>query len=211
MKFYYSTATCSTIAHIAIAEAGLKVEPVEVSWRRKLNVEELAKVNPLGSVPALELSNGKKLTQNIAILEYISEQAPAAKLFPAHGTFERSQVMSWLSFASSDFQRLFGPILMANRLTSIEAAQREVKDYGLKSLEKYLEHINSSLEGKEYIVGNSYTAADIALFVLIGWCKWAEVKVSPYKNIMPYMKRIYQRPAVQKVLASEELLDYLPS
>ncbi len=50
---------------------------------------------------------------------------------------------------------------------------------------------------------------DAALFTILGWVKWVEFSTKSLPNVQSYMKRIYQRPAVQKVLKSEGLLDYL--
>ena len=209
MKFYYSTATCSTLAHIALEEVGVKFTPIEVSWKRNVNVEALNQVSPLGAVPVLSV-DGKVLTQNAAILEYIADGNPSLGFLPKAGTFERAEAMSWISLATADLQKSFGPILGAQRLTSIDAAKTELKAYGIKNVQKYLTHIDAALNGRDYIMGKDYSFADSALFVFIGWCKWAEIKTSEYKNINPFMKRVYQRPAVQKVLASEGLMDYLP-
>ena len=79
LTFFYSTQTCSTAIHIALEETGLPFNGVEVSWKRKLNVAELEAVNPLGQVPFL-VTNGRPLSQSIAILEYVADQAPEKKL-----------------------------------------------------------------------------------------------------------------------------------
>lgn len=209
MKFYYSTATCSTASHIALAEAGLDVTPIEISWKRNLNVDELAKVNPLGAVPALVTDEGNVLTQNAIILEYIADAKPGSHLLARHGSAERLETLSWLAFATADLHKAFVPILAAHRITSSDATKKELRDFATQNIAKYLSHIESNLEAKEFITGKQFTIADAALFVFIGWTKWAEIKTSPYKNISAYMKRIYQRPAVQRVLENEGLMDYL--
>lgn len=211
MKFYYSTATCSTVTHIALVEAGIDFQGIEVSWSRNVNVEELAKVSSLGAVPALQTDDGKTLTQNAAILEFIAKLKPEKHLLPTAGSTDHLTAIQWISFATADLQKAFSPILGAGRMTTNESAKAELKAYGLKNLDKYLNYIDANLSGKDYILGKDFSAADIALFVFIGWCKWAEVKTSPYKNVHVYMKRIFDRPAVKKVLAAEGLSDYLPA
>lgn len=211
MKFYYSTATCSTIAHIALLEANLSFTPIEVSWRRNVNVEELAKVNSLGAVPALVLDNGQVLTQNIAILQHIANLKPELNLLPKSGTPEHIDALHWMALASADIQKVYGPILMPNHMIQNEAALPELRDYGQKNLQKYLAHLDASLQGKDYILGKNYSFADTALFVLVSWCSWAKTPVSPYKNLYAYLKRIHARPAVQKALKSEDLGEFLPS
>lgn len=210
MKFYYSTGTCSTSCHIAFEEAGLKFDPVEVSWKRKVNVEELGSVNPLGQVPALITDAGNTITQNVAILEYIGDKKPESGLIPRPGTDERAEVSSWLAFAASDFQKSFYPILGAAKMTSQESAHADLKNYAVQNIERYLAHLDKKLIGKDFITGRQFTVADAYLFTVIGWCKWAKIKLAPYPNVKAYMKRVSERPAVRRVLEKEELGDYLP-
>jgi glutathione S-transferase len=44
---------------------------------------------------------------------------------------------------------------------------------------------------------------------MLGWTSWIEISVAEYRNITGYMKRVYDRPAVQKVLKEEDLLDFV--
>lgn len=208
-KFFYSTATCSTATHIVLAEAGFDFTGVEVSWQRNVNVTELAAVNPLGSVPALQLDSGHALTQSSAIMEYVADQKPDSRLLAKAGTMERLETMSWVSFAGADFQKWFTPILGAKRLTAVEAAYPEMRAFALTKLKGYLEHVDKSLAGKDYIMGKDFTVADAYLFTMIGWCKWVELPTAPYKNVHAYAKRIYNRPAVKRVLEAEGLLGFI--
>ncbi len=210
LTFFYSTQTCSTAIHIALEEAEIPFRGVEVSWKRKLNLAELEAASPLGQVPVL-VKDGQALVQSIAILEYVANQAPAKNLLPAAGTWERSQAMSWLSFIGSDFQKSFLPMFMASRWTTDTAVQLEVKKTVMAGIDKHLAYINQSLAGKDYIMGKQFTVVDAFLFTIVGWCKWSEIKIGNHPNLVAYLQRIYDRPAVQKVLAKEEMLDFIPS
>ncbi|KAB8038727.1 glutathione transferase GstA [Silvanigrella paludirubra] len=209
MKFYFSTATCSTACHIAIEELGLDYTPIEVSWKRNLNVAELNKLNPLGSVPVLVTDQGKTLTQNTAILEYLADQKPSAQLLEKQGTFERNETMSWVAFVASDLQKAFTPFFHAKNITASETNQKEIIDFYTKKLHDLLSYIEDKLTNKEYIMGKNFTIADAYLFTILGWTKWVKINTKDHKNITNYMKRVYDRPAVQKVLNKEGLIDYL--
>lgn len=209
LTFFYSTQTCSTAVHIALEEAGIPFKGVEVSWKRMLNVEELAAVNPLGQVPVL-VDEGKTLIQSIAILEYIGELAPAKNLLPPAGTWERNQVLAWLSFVGADLQKAFPPLFLATRWTSDTNTQAEIRKTTLETINKHLAYADSALAGKDFVMGKQFTVADAYLFTIMAWCKWAEVKTGQYSNLTAYMKRVYNRPAVQRVLVREEMLDCLP-
>jgi glutathione S-transferase len=209
LKFFYSTATLSTPASIALEEAAIKVDAIEVSFKKNVNVAELDKANPLGRVPAIVNEQGKVLTQNVAVLEYIADLNPSSKLLAAPGSWERYETMAWLGFSVSDFNKGFEPLFRAEQMATSEQARAEIVKYGTENMTEYLRYIDQSLQGREFIVGNYFTIADIHLFVMLGWTTWAELDLSEFRNIRDYMKRVYNRPAVQKVLKAEDLLEFV--
>jgi glutathione S-transferase len=210
IKFYYSTATSTLMSALAFEEAGLEKEAKEVSWQRDLNVGELNDLNPLGLVPVIVTSDGKTVTQNTAILEYIADQKPEKNLLGKAGSSERAQAISWISFAAAEFQKSFLSLNRASEMTSNETAQKDIKAYALKNIRGYLSYIDQSLAGKDFLVGNQFSMADIAVFTFLGWCNWYEINTSEYKNVKGFLKRVSSRPAIQKVLQSEDLVeDYI--
>ena len=56
---------------------------------------------------------------------------------------------------------------------------------------EYLSYVNANLEGKAYLMGKDFTAADGYAFVVIGWTKWLEIPLTPYKNIEAYLTATY--------------------
>jgi len=209
LTFFYSTGTCSTISHIALEEAEIPFEGIEVSWQRNLNLEKLAEINPLGQVPVLMI-DGRPLTQGLAILQYISDQNPSKKLLPEKGTAEYYQALSWLSFAAADYQKSFLPFFMAPRWTDSTEAQTQIKKNATQSVDQYLALLEKSLEGKDYILGKQFSLIDAYLFVVTSWCKFTRVPVANYPNVKKYLHRIFERPAVKRVLTKEDLLNCIP-
>jgi glutathione S-transferase len=209
LKFFYSTASGSTPCHIAIQESGIKYTPMEVSFKRNINVDELEKVNPLARVPALLSTEGKPLSQNGAIMEYIADLAPATRLLAPQGTWERAETMQWVIFAASDFQKAFLAYFSADQVTDSEPAQKGIQKSAIELIHEYLHYVDKSLAGKDFVMGNQFTIADCYIFTMLGWTTWLELDISEYRNLKPYMKRVYDRPAVQKVLKEEDLLDFV--
>lgn len=203
MKFYYSTETCSLVTHIILQELGASFTPVEVSWSRDLNVKELEKLNPWGSVPTLQTDQGIVITQNIAILEYLADQNPQKELLAKPGSVERAQTMSWLAYAAADFHKSFSPIFQAEKYSDDEDTQNRIKEIGVKGVRDHLDYLNQSLEAKDFITGHRFTIADAYLFVILGWCEWAQINIAEYKNVKSYYGRVWERPAVQKALKAE--------
>jgi glutathione S-transferase len=188
-------------------EAGMTYTGIEVSWDKNSNVAELEKLNPLGVAPVLVSEQGKTLTQNVAILEFIADSKPSAHLLAEKGTWERAETMSWLSFVASDFHKAFVPLFAADAMSTSDAARAEIKSFAVKNINGYLEHLDKNLAGKDYLMGKQFTIADSYLFVVLGWCKWMDIKTDGYKNVSSYMSRVFERPAVQKVMKIEDLLD----
>ena len=91
MKLYYRPNACSLASNIALREAGLRFELVKVDRKTGQAADGLDfnEVNPKGYVPALTLDNGEVLTENVAVLQYIADRNPAAKLAPAAGVPEQ--------------------------------------------------------------------------------------------------------------------------
>ena len=90
MKLYYLKGACSLASYIALCETGLKFEAsgIDRATRKTSDGEDFNQMNPKGYVPALRLDNGELLTENVAVLQYIADLAPAAKLAPPAGTLD---------------------------------------------------------------------------------------------------------------------------
>ncbi len=71
--------------------------------------EDLNVINTKGYVPVLRLDDGEILTENVAVLNYIGDLNPAAKLAPAAGTLERYRLVEWLAYINSEVHKNFGP------------------------------------------------------------------------------------------------------
>src|SRR3954471_9475153 len=111
MKLFYSPGSCAMASHIALNEAGLRfsTEPVDLK-NHTYKGGDFKQINPKGYVPAMELDNGDKLTENAVILQYIADQKPEANLIPRAGTIERYHAMEWLNFIATEIHKGFGPL-----------------------------------------------------------------------------------------------------
>src|SRR5581483_9961575 len=112
MKLYFFPGACSLACNIALREAGVAFEMEKVDGKTKKTASgaDYLAVNPKGYVPTLVLDDGQKLTEAGAILQWIADQKPAAKLAPAAGTMDRYRVQEWLNFIATEIHRNHTPL-----------------------------------------------------------------------------------------------------
>jgi glutathione S-transferase len=100
LKLYYSPGACSLSPHIALREAGLGFDLVQVDLAAKKleHGEDYFAINAKGYVPALGLPDGQLVTEGAVIVQYIADQKPESKLAPKAGTLSRVRLQEWLRF-----------------------------------------------------------------------------------------------------------------
>lgn len=201
MKLYYSPGACSLSPHIVLREAGLAFEPVLASTKTHQLADgtDYYTINPKGYVPLLELASGERLSEGPAILQYISDQVPDKKLAPAYGTMERYRVQEWLNFITSELHKGFGGIFNP-------AMPEEAKAVARARVTKRLEWVDEQLEGKQYLMGDSFTLPDAYLFTVTNWSQYTGIDISGMKNLSAFQARMAARPAVQAALKAEGLV-----
>src|SRR5499425_3239665 len=136
MQLYILPGACSLAANIALREAGITFDLVKVNRHTKKTDDgtDFNAINPKGYVPALRLDSGEVLTENVAVLQYIADRNPAAKLAPPAGTMERYRLVEWLAFISSEIHKNFSPMFR-------DDAPEETKQYVRRILSTRLEYL----------------------------------------------------------------------
>ncbi len=199
MKLYFSPGACSLSPHIALIEAGLPhtLELASTKTHQLKDGTDFYTINPMGYVPVLELDNGQRLREGPAIVQYIADQAPASKLAPANGTFERYQLQEWLAFIGTEVHKSFSPLFNPNMPDA-------AKDIARAQITKRLTWIDTQLASKDYLMGSQFTVADPYLFAVCGWAPMVGVDISQLKALGKFLDRVAARPSTQKALATEK-------
>jgi glutathione S-transferase len=198
MKLYFSPGACSMASNIALHEAGIQFELSKVDKRTKrADGVEFTTINPKGYVPALRLDDGQVLTENVAVLQYIADLNPAAKLAPPAGTLERYRLQEWLSFINSEVHKSFTPLFSSE-------ATEDMKTYSRNNLAKRLAYLEAALGDKKYLMGEQFTVADAYLFTVLGWGSHVGVEIGP--KLKSYVDRVRARPHVIEALTAEGLI-----
>jgi glutathione S-transferase len=201
MKLYYAPGACSLSPHIVLCEAQLPHTLVKTDVRNKKlpDGSSFLAVNPKGQVPVLELDDGSRITEGPAIVQYLADLAPAAKLAPPAGTMERVRVQEWLNFITSELHKNFAPLFAPNTPDDYKpvARARLVDRFG---------YVDGQLAGRDYLFGSEFSVADAYLFVVAGWSPHAGVDIGSLANVQAFLKRVGSRPAVQAAMKAEGLL-----
>jgi glutathione S-transferase len=210
MKLYFSQGACSLAPHLVLEEIGKPYEAIEVSFDKGDNEKpEFKKLNPTGAIPVLVLDNGQVITENVAILSYLADQKPEAKLLPANGTFERARALEWLSFCSTYVHSSFGAIFGADFMTSTPSGAEELRTKAKERASAHFDQIEQRLAQKKstWVLGSDYSACDAYLFVFFSWAKHLKFDLSRWPTYAALCSRVAERPASLRVLKAEDLLD----
>jgi glutathione S-transferase len=201
MKLYYSPGVCSLSPHIVLRESGLVFETVLASTKthQLADGSDYYAINPKGYVPLLELDNGERLSEGPAIVQYIADQVPDKQLAPAAGTMARYRLQEWLNFISSELHKSYSPLFNP-------ATPDEYKTQVRTKLVSRLTWVDEQLEGKAFLMGEHFTAADAYLFTVTRWSKGAGVDITSLATLNAYLARIAARPAVQEAMKAEGLI-----
>lgn len=202
MKLYYSPGACSLSPHIAMREAGLPVtlEKVDLLAGRTESGADYAAVNPKGYVPALQLANGTVLTEGAVIARYIADLAPAADLAPRPGSFERVRLEEIMNFIGSELHKAYTPLFLPDTGEEGKAAARA-------RIARKLAYVESLLaDGRDHLVGGSFTVADGYLFTIVNWSDSRGVPLDAFPKLRAFMARIGARETVRSAMRAEGLI-----
>ena len=200
MKFYMLPGACSIVGTVALEWAGADYELVRMEHSGTKSPEFLAK-NPQGSVPLLE-DGDFYLTQNTAIMQYLSEQYPQAHLFGKGDAKQQAKAHQWFGLVNADIHSKFSILFGPQRFAESEAAQAEVVAAAKKLLQGLFAAVDTHLNGRKYLA-DELTIADVYLLVVLNWAAYKEVDLSACKNLQALHARVVADAAVAKVLAQQ--------
>jgi glutathione S-transferase len=201
MKLYYSPGACSLSPHIVLLEAGLPftLEKTDLKAKKTASGTDYLTINSKGAVPALQLDDGRVLTEGPAIIQYLADQKPDSGLAPRAGTFERYRLMETLNYITSELHKAFGPLFNP-------ASSPDAKQAALENLGKKFDWLSTQIEGKKFAMGDGFTVADAYLFTVLRWTRYVGIDLGRWPALAAYVERVGQRPKVHEALKTEGLL-----
>lgn len=203
MKLYTMAGACSMAPHIALQWSSLPFE-AKLVRHADLKTDSYLKINPAGSVPALELDDGDVILQNVAILQFVAESSPDANLM-GKTPRERAETMRWLAHLNSDVHKSFLPIFGPGQFADDAAGKELASNKAKQKLHALFGAIDKHLEGKEWLANGRRSIADPYLFVVIRWALGKGVDLSGMDNLTTFLERMGTDAGVKSVLKAEGL------
>jgi glutathione S-transferase len=169
MILYYAPHTCALASHIALEQAGADYEARRVDFAAtEQRSPEYLRVNPKGRVPALVTERGI-LTETPAILVFIAQTFPAAKLAPLDDPFALAEVQAFNSYLCSTVHVAHAHRMRGSRWAddpaAIAAMQRKVPE----SVGDCFALIERELLRRPWVMGERRGLCDLYLFTIAQW------------------------------------------
>lgn len=207
MKLFYKAGTCSLAPHIVLNELNMVYELESVDLATKVSASgDYKKINAKGSVPALRMDNGEVLTEGAVISQYLADQKSDSGLLAKFGTMERYRTLEMMNFIATDIHKSFSPLFAADRIVKNVEGKTEMKMYYVETLKSRIGLVSERLATNEFLMGSQFTIADAYLFTVLSWSKHVGIDLSAWSNVMTYMSRVSERPAVMKAMKAEGLI-----
>lgn len=201
ITLFYAPTACSLVPYVTLTETGapFTVETINLRAQQQMSADYL-KLNPKHKVPVLVV-DGKTLTENIAIQQFIARSFPAAKLLPSDPWAELQAIslMSWCAAGIHPFlTRINAPI----KVSGVAGTEESVKKIALDALDESFKILDGKLAGHDYFFDH-FTAVDAYFY----WCFRRAVQLGvtagAYPNCNAHFARMEQRPSVKKLLQFE--------
>jgi glutathione S-transferase len=169
----------------------------EILDQERLKAPAYLAINPMGKVPALT-DGGTVVTECAAICAYLADAFPDAGLAPPAGDRLRGPYYRWLFFAA-------GPLEAAitNKALGWEVPADRQRMAGYGSYGQVLEVLERALDGRNYLIGGGFTAADLYLGAQLNWgLTFGVIEKRP--ALEAYVARLKQRPAYARAAAIDD-------
>lgn len=201
MRLYFKPGACSLASRIVLIELGQAFDAVKVDTDKGLTEhgDAYSAINPRGYVPALELDDGRVITENAAVLQYLGALKPAS-LTPDTASWDHVRLQEALSFISSELHKAFSPFFHGEATGERLAPAQALLARRIGDVERLL------ASSGPYLLGEQISVADIYLFVALNWAGFISFDLQSWPLVSDFMTRVRARSSVQTALQQEGLL-----
>jgi glutathione S-transferase len=203
IKLYYAPHTCALASHIALEDASAKYETVRLSFaKEEQRKPEYLAINPKGRAPAMITERGI-LTETPAILAFIAQSFPKARLAPLEDPFLFAEVQAFNSYLCSTVHVAHAHRMRGYRWADDPAAIAAMQKKVPESVAACFQLIEDKMFKGPWVMGETYTICDPYLFTIAQWMEQDSVDPSLFPKIKDHRERMAERPTVKKAVAEE--------
>ena len=207
LQLHYFPGNASMTPHMLLEELGVPytLQYVDRAVQAHKSAEYL-KLNPNGLIPVL-IDDDLVLYETAAICLHLVDTHPAAALAPKLGSAERAHFYKWIAWLTNTLQAALIIYFYPERWADEPAAIAQVKAHAEASIGGMLDQLDAQFarHGGPYLLGPSFSAADPYTFMLCRWTRGFGHPARARPHLGPFLARMLERPAVQRVIAQEGL------
>jgi glutathione S-transferase len=199
LVFYTHPMSRGRIVRWMLEEVGQPYQTELLDFATTMKAPAYLAINPMGKVPAIR-HGATVVTEAAAICAYLADAFPEAGLAPPPGDKRRGAYYRWLFFAA-------GPVEAAatNKALGFVVPEEREGMMGYGRYETVMSTIEAALAGREYLVGDRFTAADLYLGSHLGFgMQFGTIEKRP--AFEHYVQRLSARPAAQRAKAIDDAL-----
>jgi len=204
LKLYYAPGTCALASHIALEEAGADYETERLDFKRnEQNSAEYLAINPKGRVPSLITDRGA-LTETPAILAFIAQCFPQAKLAPVEDAYGFAEVQAFNNYLCATVHVAHAHRVRGYRWAAEDSSFADMKQMVPKTMGACFALIERDMLKGPWVMGEQYTICDPYLYTISLWLEGDSVDLKGLPKVADHMKRMAERPAVKKVMGEQQ-------
>ena len=205
LRLHYFPTSAAMAAHAALAEAGADYELALVERdENDQSPPEYKKLNPSGRVPTLE-DGDLVITESAAIVLHVGDRFPESGLNPPVGTPERSLLYRRLIFLTNTVQTTLMRWFYPERYTTDPAGAEALRARAAEELRVIYDRLDADLQGREWLVGDARSGADLYLFMLTRWGRFQEPAAWDRPNLRAHFLRSLELPGVRRMVEEQDL------
>lgn len=177
---------------------GLPYEVVEAAtWRGEAEQAKVLAVNPLRQVPALVLPSGEVLTESAAILMWLAETHPEARLAPPPGDAARAAYLRWMVYIPAAIYSMFWVRDDPSRLAADKAGEPVIKERTAERIAECWRRMDEQVSPGRYILGDELGVLDLYVAVVSRWSPRRERFRQEAPKMAEVVKRVDAEPRLQ--------------
>ncbi len=198
IKIYGPTASRAARTLWIVHELGIPFEHVPIEMK-DLKAPDYLKINPNGKVPTL-VDGDFKLFESMAINLYLAAKHGKAGFMPT--TLEdQALCWQWSFWGMTEVEKPLLTILIDMFMTAPDKRKPEAVAEAQKALPKPISVLNGALQGRDYLLGSTFTVADLNLASILSWSRPIKFDFGPYPNVAAWLDRCLARPAYKAARA----------